>query len=73
MLRFGVEGGGGGGVLVGDDVEKVSRTSGKILATPLLNPEKQQESWETSLSSVRGRTFKEALIKNHSWRNENFS
>ena len=45
MLRFGVEGGGGGGgVVVGDDVEKVSRTSGKILATPLLNPEKQQES-----------------------------
>ena len=63
MLRFGVEGGGGGGgVVVGDDVEKVSRTSGKILATPLLNPEKQQES----LSSVRSRTFKEAMIKNHS-------
>ena len=31
MLRFGVGGGGGGE----DDVEKVGRTSGKILATPL--------------------------------------
>ena len=35
MLKFGVEGGGGE-----DDVEKVGRTSGKILATPLLKPEK---------------------------------
>ena len=43
-----------------DDVEKVGRTSGKIRATPLLKPEK----------TVRGRTLKEALIKNHSWRNE---
>ena len=31
---------------------------------------KKQESWETSLSSARGPTLKEALIKNHSWRNE---
>ena len=31
MLRFGV----GGGEGWGDDVEKVGRTSGKILATPL--------------------------------------
>ena len=38
MLRFGVEGRGGGGEE--DDVEKVGRTSGKILATPLLKPEK---------------------------------
>ena len=38
MLRFGVGGVGK------DDVEKVERTSGKILATPLLKPEKQQES-----------------------------
>ena len=30
MLRFGLGGGGG----VGDDVEKVGRTSGKTLATP---------------------------------------
>ena len=35
MLRFGVEGGGGE-----DDVEKVGRTSRKILATPLQKPEK---------------------------------
>ena len=35
MLRFGVEEGGGE-----DDVEKVGRTSGKILATPLLKHEK---------------------------------
>ena len=31
MLIFGVGGGGGGGE---DDVEKVGRTSGKILASP---------------------------------------
>ena len=36
MSRFGV--GGNGWVL--DDVEKVGRTSGKILTTPLLKPEK---------------------------------
>ena len=35
MLRFGVEGGGGE-----DDVEEVWCNSGKILATPLLKPEK---------------------------------
>ena len=34
MLRFWVGGG------AKDDVEKVERTSGKILATPLLTPEK---------------------------------
>ena len=32
--------GGGGGMRREDDVEKVGRTSGKILATPLLKPEK---------------------------------
>ena len=37
MLRFGLGVGGGGGV---DDEEKVWRTSGKTLATPLLKPEK---------------------------------
>ena len=42
MLRFGlgVGGGGGGGGGGVDDVEKVWRTSGKTLATPLLKPEK---------------------------------
>ena len=34
MLRFGMGGGGK------DGVEKVERTSGKILATPMLKPEK---------------------------------
>ena len=32
--------GGGGEVGGEDDVEKVGRTSGKVLATPLLKPEK---------------------------------
>ena len=40
MLRFGVGGGGKGG---GDVVEKVGRTSGKILTTHLLNPETEQQ------------------------------
>ena len=48
MLRFGVGGevGGGGGRWgeVGeDDVEKVGRTSGKILTTHLLKPETEQQ------------------------------
>ena len=46
---------------------------GKSWLRPCQSPKKQQESWETLLSSVLGRTFKEAVIKNHSWRNENFS
>ena len=47
MLRFGVGGGGGGE----EDVEKVGRTSGKILTTHLLKPEtEQQESWRNVLS-----------------------
>ena len=33
-------GGAGGGMGGEDDVEKVGRTSGKILTTPLLKPEK---------------------------------
>ena len=37
MLRFGVGGGGE------DDVEKVGRTSGKILTTHLLKPETEQQ------------------------------
>ena len=37
MLRFGVGGGGG------DDVEKVERTSGKILTMHLLKPETEQQ------------------------------
>ena len=46
MLRFGVAGGGGGGGEVGEadaDVEKVGRTSGKILTTHLLKPETEQQ------------------------------
>ena len=39
MLRFGVGGGGEGE----DDVEKVGRTSGKILTTLLLKPETEQQ------------------------------
>ena len=38
MLKFGVGGGGGGE----DDVEKVGRTSGKILTKHLLKPETEQ-------------------------------
>ena len=38
MLRFGVGGGGGE-----EDVEKVGRTSGKILTTHLLKPETEQQ------------------------------
>ena len=38
MLRFGVGGRGGE-----DDVEKVGRTSGKILTTHLLKPETEQQ------------------------------
>ena len=40
MLRFGVGGRGGGGE---EDVEKVGRTSGKILTTHLLKPETEQQ------------------------------
>ena len=55
-----------------DDAEKVEHTSEKNPGyAPAKARKKQQESWETSLSSIRGRTFREALIKNHSWRNEN--
>ena len=39
MLRFWGGGGGGGK----DDVEKVGRTSGKILTTHLLKPETEQQ------------------------------
>ena len=39
MLRFGMGGGGGGE----EDVEKVARTSGKILTTHLLKPETEQQ------------------------------
>ena len=40
MLRFGV---GGGGKVGEDDVEKVGRTSGKILTTHPLKPETEQQ------------------------------
>ena len=43
MLRFGVAGGGGGGGGGEADVEKVGRTSGKILTTHLLKPETEQQ------------------------------
>ena len=45
MLRFGVaaRGGGGGGEVEEADVEKVGRTSGKILTTHLLKPETEQQ------------------------------
>ena len=39
MLSFGVGGWGGGE----EDVEKVGRTSGKILTTHLLKPETEQQ------------------------------
>ena len=56
MLRFGVEGGGGGGGE--DDVEKVGRTSGKILATPLLKPEKTTGVLRNVLIICPGSYFK---------------
>ena len=42
MLRFGVGSGGTGG-RGEEDVEKVGRTSGKILTTHLLKPETEQQ------------------------------
>ena len=72
MLRFGVGGGGGK-----DDVERKSWAY--LRKNPDYAPAKAW-NWTTGvltkrpqLSSVRGPTFKEALIKNHSWRNENSS
>ena len=51
MLRFGVGGAGGGEGGGEEDVEKVGRTSGKILTTHLLKPEtEQQESGRNVLS-----------------------
>ena len=40
MLRFGMGGAGGGGE---EDLEKVGRSSGKILTTHLLKPETEQQ------------------------------